>query len=422
MEDLKIYIPTFISSVDYQPVKTLPHVYFYNGVKDCQTYFIEGRIGSFDLIFANSQSVFPYVDNYQGNPSNATSRSLLFFNETPVYGVAPTASLYSEYWSDYVELLYNPRTRLIDCSAIIPLADYFKMELNDIVEWRGNYYHLRAINDYNLSNGACNLQLLGPVLRDTIENLLPPSIQCQFNFTVETLPVTTSLWDVTSCDGNTTLYGVNFNTTASLTASNSIIWGSPSIYEGCWSITPSTASPDITGAIVYQQYEDCADCISQSLWDLTACIGEENYTGVRFETTSSLTSSQVIRWGQGENIVSGCFTLSTSISPLTYSSSIVYQIFEDCMTCTGSTPPEPPTSSFTYNYYDVDKYSCFPCALEEENLIARSTSSFNLVTGNYYNNGDGFVYLVNGSTGSTAYTVDYLSASAGTNCFMTCMI
>jgi len=48
------------------------------------------------------------------------------------------------------------------------LADYIDMELNDIVEFRGNDYHLRAINDYNLSTGECNIQLLGPILEGSL--------------------------------------------------------------------------------------------------------------------------------------------------------------------------------------------------------------------------------------------------------------
>jgi hypothetical protein len=60
--------------------------------------------------------------------------------------------------------LYNPRTRLINAAAIIPIADYFNMELNDIVSFRGNMYHLRAINDFNLTTGECSIQLLGPIL------------------------------------------------------------------------------------------------------------------------------------------------------------------------------------------------------------------------------------------------------------------
>ena len=179
----KIYIPTFISSVNYDPTRVLPHVYFYNGMKDTNTYFVEylnsGSVASSGL------SAFPYFDNYQGNNPTTSSRTLLFNNETAPYGEMPSQSLYSEYWEKYVTLLYSPTTRIFDCEAIIPLADYFKMELNDIVEWRGNYYHLRAINDYNLSNGECNLQLLGPVLSDVISNILPVN-DCNFNFSITT--------------------------------------------------------------------------------------------------------------------------------------------------------------------------------------------------------------------------------------------
>ena len=181
----KIYIPTFISSVTYQPARVLPHIYFYNGLKLCEDYFIEYTDSLSLFVTSSVQSSFPYFDNYEGPTPSSGSRSLLFFNEPAVYGDTPTGSLYSVYWERYVSLLYNPRTRVINCSAIIPLADYFNLELNDIVEWRGNYYHLRQINEYNLSNGSCNLQLLGPVLSDAISNQLPPEITCNFDFNIQ---------------------------------------------------------------------------------------------------------------------------------------------------------------------------------------------------------------------------------------------
>jgi hypothetical protein len=189
----RIYIPTFISSINYNPVRVLPHIYFYNGLKSCEPYYIQGYAnGNTGSVVSNEQEFFPYFDNYEGNNPQSGSRSLLFFNEPSFYGTTPTGSLYTEYWSKYIDLLYNPRTRLFECSAIIPLADYFKMELNDIVEWRGNYYHLRAINNYNLKNGECDLQLLGPILGDILPDILP-AIACGFDYTVtEVLTPTTT--------------------------------------------------------------------------------------------------------------------------------------------------------------------------------------------------------------------------------------
>lgn len=178
----KIFIPSYISSIDYQPARVLPRLLFYNSTLKCDPYYIQNNSGS-----AIEQFRFPYFDNYNGNLPNSGSLSLLFFNEDSVYGTTPTASLYSEYWSSYVNLLYAPTTRLLNCKAIIPLADYYQIELNDIVEFRGNYYHLRFINDYNLSNGECNIQLLGPVIEDVIANVLPGD-GCDFDFSIEDYP------------------------------------------------------------------------------------------------------------------------------------------------------------------------------------------------------------------------------------------
>ena len=166
---IPIYIPTYISSQEYAPARVLPRLLFYNGLVECEPYYIEsGSVDTGGVSF--EQTAFPYFDNYNvvtGSFPTAGSESLLFNNEQPSYGSMPTGSLFSNYWEQYISLLYNPKTRLLNCSAIIPLADYVKMELNDIVNFRGNYYHLRAINDYSLKDGTCDLQLLGPIISNS---------------------------------------------------------------------------------------------------------------------------------------------------------------------------------------------------------------------------------------------------------------
>lgn len=171
----KIYIPTFIADAEFSPSNVLPRFFFYNGLKDCNPYKI--WFANFPSLFSTAivdKNSFPYFDHYDTGSSSdgvptTDSNSLLFFNETPAYGSTPGDTLFSEYWQTYIEQLYDPTTRLINCAANIPLADYFKMELNDVVEFRGNYYHLRAINDYNLVTGECRLQLLGPIIQDTLD-------------------------------------------------------------------------------------------------------------------------------------------------------------------------------------------------------------------------------------------------------------
>ena len=172
-QKIPIYIPTYISDQNYSPARVQPRLLYYNGQVGSERYYLQGFQNNTNpkTLVKPSVNEFPYFDNYNvvtGSFPTTGSKSLLFFNEQPVYGSAPLESLYSEYWEEYVTLLYNPRTRLLNASAVIPLADYIEMELNDIVNFRGNDYHIRAINDYNLSTGECNIQLLGPILQGSL--------------------------------------------------------------------------------------------------------------------------------------------------------------------------------------------------------------------------------------------------------------
>jgi hypothetical protein len=181
-QQIPIYIPTYISDAAYRPSRVLPRLFFYNGMVDCETWYLEsGSLNESGVTIA--QNAFPYFDNYNvvtGSFPTEGSLSLLFNNEESFYGATPSGSLYTNYWETYISLLYNPKTRLLNCSAIIPLADYVKMELNDVVNFRGNYYHLRAINDYSLKDGSCNLQLLGPIITDTIQYNPPQTTNLVF--------------------------------------------------------------------------------------------------------------------------------------------------------------------------------------------------------------------------------------------------
>lgn len=223
-QSIPIYIPTYISDATYNPSRVLPRLLFYNGMLDCQKWYIDSGSSASPAATAKEQYAFPYFDNYNvvsGSFPTTDSKSLLFFNEQAVYGEVPNNSLYNDYWETYVELLYNPRTRLLNASAIIPLADYFKMELNDVVQFRGNYYHLRAINDYNLKNGECSIQLLGPILPDALP------------FTQPVVPTTTTTSTTSTTTTSTT------TSTSTTTTTTSTTTAAPGTAELDWSFTES---------------------------------------------------------------------------------------------------------------------------------------------------------------------------------------
>jgi hypothetical protein len=210
-QKIPLYIPVFINSATYTPARVLPRLYFYNGQVNCESWYMsDGNNAS------REQTAFPYFDHYNVTGSQfptTNSKSLLFNNEAAAYGQVPDESLYTTYWEKYIEFLYNPKTRVLNCSAIIPLADYFHMELNDIVNFRGNYWHLRAINDYSLKTGECNLQLVGPVIPDVFDKAppVPPAPPAQASSSVS--------WSYSESaqNGTFTIYD-NATTIATLTA------------------------------------------------------------------------------------------------------------------------------------------------------------------------------------------------------------
>ena len=169
----KMFIPTFIANAEFQPARVRPRMFFYNGKLETTPYNILGQRTPTNGQGA-SINFYPYFDHYSTGSGEdiptTDSDSNLFLNEAPSIGDIPNDTVYTKYWSKYVALLYNPKTRLLDMSAVIPFADYVELELNDIVFFRSNHYHLRAINGYNLKTGECELQLLGPILTDSLDN------------------------------------------------------------------------------------------------------------------------------------------------------------------------------------------------------------------------------------------------------------
>lgn len=236
MAIIPIKIPNYINSATYSPAKVLPRLFFYNGNLDCETYYIKN-----DLNQNVAVTYFPYFDNYNvisGSYPSSNSNSLLFNNEEAAYGSIPDGNLYTDYWQQYIELLYNPTTRLLNARAIIPLADYYKMNLNDIVEFRGNYYHLRYINDYNLVNGECSIQLLGPIIADALT-----PIQCNFGFSAVTQSSTTTTTSTTSTTTTSTTTTTTTaapttttTTNAGIVTSGLVLWNNynTSVAGGVW--------------------------------------------------------------------------------------------------------------------------------------------------------------------------------------------
>ena len=289
---IPIKIPTYISAADYAPARVLPRLFYYNGLVDCETYYFES--GSLTKAGApKAQNAFPYFDNYNvvtGSFPTVNSKSLLFNNEGTAYGEVPIDSLYTDYWETYIDLLYNPTTRLLACEAIIPLADYFKMELNDIVEFRGNYYHLRAINDYNLTNGECNLQLLGPIIADALQLTNPG---CNFEFTLQQVSGTTTTTTTTAGPTTTTTAGpTTTTTTRPITTTTTTTSGPTTTTTTAGGTTTTTTGGSTTTTTLAP---GCSTFVITNNGELFAFSGNYVYCGNNFSSSYSVGTNSTIQ-------------------------------------------------------------------------------------------------------------------------------
>lgn len=167
----KINIPIFVGNDKYEPTTVSPRLLFYNGTKKTIGWWLD-----YNNTFSNL-TIYPRFDVYSGNTPNSGSKSLLFYNEETSVGMKPTNSVYTTFWEKYISTLYNPKTRLLEAKGVIPLDLYFDLVLNDIVEFKGNYYHLITINNYNVNTGECDIELLGPIIYDSLAIDIPINIE-----------------------------------------------------------------------------------------------------------------------------------------------------------------------------------------------------------------------------------------------------
>ena len=90
-------------------------------------------------------------------------------------------------------------------------------------------------------------------------------------------------------------------------------------------------------------------------------------------------------------------------------------------TSTTTTTTTPPPSS--YNYYDVTRFNCPTCSGATGGYVARNNTTGGILTnGYYYNNGDGYVYRIDGYNAGPSYTIDLDGSASDIDCSTACSI
>ena len=125
----------------------------------------EGQLGDVDLGFIQDNGLRVNIAGSINTPFHQFALdnpnfSVLFEAEYSTYtGIALTNSLYKNHYQDYVQSIFNPKKRNFVFKAVLPLHIITKLQLNDTLEIKGNYYRIDKYS-YNLLTGETTLNLI----------------------------------------------------------------------------------------------------------------------------------------------------------------------------------------------------------------------------------------------------------------------
>lgn len=137
------------------PVSPSAHV-FYN---------INNTIGTKTIGFINDLGVKEELTGNINTPSHSIDfaqpqYNLVFGIETNEWnGIASENTLYSNHYRDYVSSIFNIKRRSFKYNAVLPLRILLKLQLNDILEIKNNYYRIDNFN-LNLLTREISLNLI----------------------------------------------------------------------------------------------------------------------------------------------------------------------------------------------------------------------------------------------------------------------
>jgi len=117
-------------------------------------YNINTAIGSKTIGFIDDLGVKTQLNGNINTPSHSVDFVLPDYNlnfgieNNEWNNVASEKTLYLNYYRNYIESIFNIKRRSFSYKAILPLRILLKLELNDVLEIKNNYYR---IDNYNLN-------------------------------------------------------------------------------------------------------------------------------------------------------------------------------------------------------------------------------------------------------------------------------
>jgi hypothetical protein len=143
-----------------QPIVPIPRCVHYNGLQSnpIPWYLNNGVSGGGT---GQTQNTYPLVSNYSSwPPDQFETVNLNFLSKQALWSSASTyigqtsRDLYTDYWSEYVDWIYDPFNRKVKLTLRIDPADVLGFSFNDRIWIKDTWYFIQLISGYTIGENA----------------------------------------------------------------------------------------------------------------------------------------------------------------------------------------------------------------------------------------------------------------------------
>jgi len=130
----------------YKPIRPKPRILYYNGLESSGNwYFTDG-------VTTHTQTKVPIASYYSQWLPYPNAKILNFqkengYDELDVYNESYGQDLYTRYWSNYIELIYNKYSRRLTAYFVLDDYDLVDFKYSDVIFIKDTYFYVEKIYD-----------------------------------------------------------------------------------------------------------------------------------------------------------------------------------------------------------------------------------------------------------------------------------
>ena len=148
--DTDIDLPVILNT-EYKPIQQKLILFYFQDFKNVTSQYQYN---------SNAKTYQPVSAPYTNTPTTGSSSVTCSFGlEGSIVGDIPTQTFYLNFWHTFISRLFSTKSRIVICTAYLPVGEWINMKLNDNIVVSGNYYKIQKI-DYNLLTEEAKLELV----------------------------------------------------------------------------------------------------------------------------------------------------------------------------------------------------------------------------------------------------------------------